>query len=179
MRLLDGEAWRTVGALLSPRCGLGLAVDPRGTLLYAAGGYAGGTNYLSTAEFFDTHTGKAHALPAMTAARSGPGAAYGPDGAVYMVGGSADGNNALASCERIDPREGRWQSIAPLPTARGYLSAVFSADGCLYAAGGAMDRVDEKWACDAFERFDPRAGAWARLPALATARANLASALVV
>jgi N-acetylneuraminic acid mutarotase len=166
--------------LLSPRCGLGLAVDPRGTLLYAAGGYAGNTDYLSTAEVFDTYTGTTRALPAMSAARSGPGAAYGPDGAVYVVGGSTDGNNALAFCERIDPREGRWQSIAPLPTARGYLSAVFSADGCLYAAGGAMDQGQgEEWACDAFERFDPRAGAWTQLPALPTARANLASALVV
>lgn len=178
MRLLDGATWRTVGAMLSPRCGLGLASDPRGTLLYAAGGYAGGIDYLSTAEWFDTHTGKAHALHSMSAARSGPGAAFGPDGAVYVVGGSADGNNALASCERIDPREGKWQPIAPLPTARGFLSAIFSIDGCLYAAGGAMERSDQ-WPCDAFEKFDPRAGAWAELPALPTARANLASALVV
>lgn len=176
--MLDGDAWRTVGGLISPRCGLALASDPRSTLLYAVGGYAGGTEYLASAEFFDTSIGRGGLLPPMGAARSGPGAAYGPDGAVYVVGGSADGNNALASAERLDPREGKWHSIPPLPTARGYLSAVFSLDGCLYAAGGAMNHGTE-WACSAFERFDPRASAWEELPALANPRANLAMALVI
>ncbi|EOD24521.1 hypothetical protein EMIHUDRAFT_206488 [Emiliania huxleyi CCMP1516] len=86
---LDGGAWREAGELVSPRCGLAVAADARSSSFFALGGYAGGTRYLSTAEAFDTATGKSTPIPSMGVARSGPGAAVGPDGALYVVGGSS------------------------------------------------------------------------------------------
>ena len=43
----------------------------------------------------------------MSGARSGPGACFGPDGALYVAGGSCDGSSPLGSMERVDLREGR------------------------------------------------------------------------
>ena len=96
---LDGGAWREAGELVSPRCGLAVAADARSSSFFALGGYAGGTRYLSTAEAFDTATGKSTPIPSMGVARSGPGAAVGPDGALYVVGGSSDGCVSLRSAQ--------------------------------------------------------------------------------
>ena len=41
MSLLDGGVWRAAGRLSTPRCGHGLAADPRSSVLSAVGGYAG------------------------------------------------------------------------------------------------------------------------------------------
>ena len=183
-------AWRTVAELQRPRCGHALAYDGRTTQLYSVGGYGGGHHmepfedvsaggYHDTVETLDTQSGHVAMLPQrMAAARTGVGAAVGPDGCLYAVGGSTNGERMLASCERYDPRRGAWEALPPMPTARGYLAATFALDGVLYAAGGAAEGAYFRCGCTALEAFDPRKGAWEVLPPLPTARSILSCALV-
>eukprot|EP00965_Chrysotila_dentata_P215272 6188667-Pleurochrysis_carterae.AAC.2 len=130
-----------------------------------------------TAQAFDAHTGTSALIRArMCAPRSGAGAAFGADGALYLAGGSRDGACMIADCERYDQREGTWQRLAALPTARGYLSATFALDGRLYVAGGSEDGG---WALDLLEAYEPRKDRWVTLAPLPKCRANLAAVLVV
>eukprot|EP00966_Prymnesium_polylepis_P243712 5636018-Prymnesium_polylepis.1 len=140
---------------------------------------AGAGGYHDTVETFDTQSGRAAMLPQrMAAARTGVGAAVGPDGCLYTVGGSTNGEHMLSSCERYDPRRGAWEALPPMPTARGYLAATFALDGVLYAAGGAAEGAYFRCGCTALEAFDPRKGAWEVLPPLPSARSILSCALV-
>ena len=174
----EQPVWRPFGGspLLVKRCGLALAADCRYETLYLCGGYSGGVNYADTVEVLDMTGRRANRmLPAMRHARSGCGAGFGPDGALYVVGGSQNGSLMLGSCERYDPREGVWRALPELPTPRGYLSATFAPDGCLYAAGGCADDWGSPVA--AFEAFDPRADRWRTLAPLPMARSNHALVL--
>jgi len=119
----------------------------------------------------DMNTMQCRMLPKMSVARSGAGACFGPDGALYVTGGSSDGCVALDSVERIDPREGNWQQLAPLPSARGYMSTGFSLNGVMHAAGG----FDDSGCTDAFEAYDPRADGWRVMESLPVHRSNLAT----
>ena len=194
--VLDDLQWRVAGHLHVPRCGHALAYDGRTSIVYSAGGYGGGRpdgvhsyrssadgGYHDTVETFDMHTGQASLIARhMTGgARTGPGAAIGPDGCLYVVGGSANGDehHMLSSCERYDPRRGVWEPLPPLPTARGYLAATFGMDGVLYAAGGARMGSHFRDGSDAFEAFDPRRGTWEALPPLPRARASFSAALIL
>ena len=124
----------------------------------------------------------------MCSPRTGPGASFGPDGALYVVGGSADGSAMLGSLERYDYRSGAWDtSFPPMPTARGYLTAAFGLDGCLYASGGCT--INYGHASSNVERFDIRAGRWftdyvqhesqLRLCGLSAARQDVTSAFML
>ena len=170
--------WAAAGKLQRARCGHALAADARTTALWQVGGYGGGQRYEDTIESFDTVTGHSTMAAArMAFARSGAGAACGPDGGLYVVGGSTNGSRMLTSCERYDPRVGAWDALPPLPKARGYLAAAFGCDGVLYAAGGSgVDGFGT--GCTDFIALDPRRGAWKPMAPLPVGRANLAMALV-
>jgi hypothetical protein len=170
---LSGQVqWTRAAQLLEPRCGHALATDARASLLYLVGGYSGGVHYQSTVETFDMRGERAGAiLPLMAHPRSGCGAGFGPDGALYVMGGSDDGSAMLGSCERFDPREGHWQALPDLSSPRGYLAAAFALDGSMYVAGGCGPMG---LPLDNFEAFDTRAGRWRELAPLPTPRSNLA-----
>ena len=176
-RLVVGDGDTLLGPCAAPlheaRCGHALLYSRREDALYAVGGYGGGVRYHDTVERFALGSGGGHGFasnsPAwqllgggaiMSSARTGLGASFGPDGAIYAVGGSPDGEHMLSTFERFDPRAGAWQMLPPMPTARGYLTASFGLDGCFYAAGGCLAGAGAMEACDVIERFDVRASCW-------------------
>ncbi|KAL1503499.1 hypothetical protein AB1Y20_011980 [Prymnesium parvum] len=174
--VLERGEWRAGGALRTARCGLALAAEARRDELWACGGYGGGEAYLQTVETFDMATGVGVERPAMLYKRSGLGACFGPDGALYVVGGSEDGANALRSAERLDPREGRWQILPSMLTPRGYLAATFDVSGRLYAVGGVNDV--HGMPLSSVEIFDVPAGKWRPGPPMPHPRANLSLVLL-
>uniref|UniRef100_A0A7S4DA84 Uncharacterized protein n=1 Tax=Heterosigma akashiwo TaxID=2829 RepID=A0A7S4DA84_HETAK len=159
-------SWSAGPALLRPRCGLALARGGGGgDRLYALGGYGGGQIYHATVEVWDMGHGAnegrgwsaaAAAAPMAGGPRTGLGAGWGPDGALYAVGGSPDGLRGLKTAEKYDPREGKWHMISQLHEERGYCAAVFGFSGQLYAMGGThMDTVSRS-----VEVYDPRNDTW-------------------
>jgi hypothetical protein len=88
----------------------------------------------------------------------------------------AGGRDALALIGPTEVFDGTaWHDAAAPPTRRDHLAAV--SDGhSVFALGGRFLQPGATTA--AFERFDPAAGAWERLPALPAARGGLGAALV-
>lgn len=159
------EAWSVAPSMLEARCGLGAAISHSTDRLFAFGGYAGDTHYLSSCEALDLSAaagGDARwaALPPMSCARAGCGAATGPDGRVYVVGGGPDGTKVHRSIEALDPRTQAWDtSLAQSHVGRHYNACAFGPDGMLYVSGAF--RHDGQ--LDAVERYDLRADKWQRL----------------
>ena len=96
----------------------------------------------------------------MSVKRTGAGADFGEDGAIYVVGGSPDGARGHNSLERYDPRVGKWEKLASMEHRRGYLAAKFAPNGNLYAAGGSSLEQFDLFVMEAFheeiEVYDPR-----------------------
>ena len=91
---------------------------------------------------------------------------------IVVVGGQADGQ-LVPVTEVFDGT--KWTDAVPIPTPREHLAA--TSDGrYVYAVGGRDLSADRNSA--AFERFDPVAGSWERLPDLPTARGGLGAAFV-
>lgn len=182
LHLEEGSAaesctWRQAGEMIRPRCGLALCTDLRRPQLFAVGGYSGGNSYEQSVEAIDVHTGVSRLLPPMAVARSGPGATFNADGALYVMGGSRDGFVGCGSVERMDPRVGKWEALPNLPADRAYLSACSGLDAArsVFAVGG-CDTVHAP--CDSLYALDPRAAHWRELARMSSARANLASVVL-
>ncbi|CAK0900352.1 unnamed protein product [Prorocentrum cordatum] len=98
----------------------------------------------------------------------GSGAA--PAGSDEAEGAEEAGAEPLRHCARFDPEAngglGEWQDLPPLADARCSAGAAVLG-GALYVCGG--EGADGSALAGA-ERFDPRAGAWERLPAMRRAR---------
>ncbi|MCT7657441.1 serine/threonine-protein kinase [Mycobacterium deserti] len=120
---------------------------------------------------FVLRAGKWEELPGLTHARAAPAAAVVGDKLV-VVGGQDD-KQLVAQTEVFDGQS--WTDAADLPTPREHLAAV--SDGAyVYTLGGRFLSADENSA--AFERFDPAAGTWEKLPDLPTPRGSYGAALV-
>ncbi|KAJ1455388.1 hypothetical protein M885DRAFT_617254 [Pelagophyceae sp. CCMP2097] len=141
-------------ALLQKRCGHGLVATS--DALLAAGGYAGGTTFLASAETL-SGDGRWVEVAPMRERRSGSGFGFGPDHCVYAAGGSPDGLDATDSAEKFDSRCGRWLELPPMRTRRSYVAAGFCSKGDFVVHGG-YDEIGA--ALDSAECFDVRANQW-------------------
>jgi influenza virus NS1A-binding protein len=95
--------------------------------IYAIGGYGGGDNAcLSSAERYDTDTGKWELIAPMKEARRALTAVALPDG-IYAIGGY-NGKEYINSVERYDPINNEWVTVKSMKHARCTLAAVASTD---------------------------------------------------
>ena len=148
--------------------------DWRRNHLYCLGGYGGGDVYHESMEWVDLSPdiissglvggGFQMCQNDMSVKRTGAGADFGEDGAIYVVGGSPDGARGHNSLERYDPRVGAWEKLTSMEHRRGYLAAKFAPNGNLYAAGGSSLEQFDLFVMEAFheeiEVYDPRLDAW-------------------
>ena len=95
--------------------------------IYAIGGYGGGDNScLSSAERFDSHTGKWELIASMNEPRRALTAVALPDG-IYAIGGY-NGKDYINTVEKYDFMANKWVTVRPMKRARCTLSAVASID---------------------------------------------------
>ncbi len=103
-------------------------------------------------------------LPAapLPTARSGAGAALGPDGLIYVIGGETGNNMFSTTVETYDAFADAWATVQqPLPTARSGLCAAAGADARVYALGGTAG-ANNYLAVD--EAYAPAGAAWNNPP---------------
>ena len=151
------EEWEdaVVPPMAVPRGGH-CAITTLNDSIVVAGGYAGGTDYLSSVEILDRQLDRWARLPEMSVPRSGFAGVLGPDGAIYVAGGSSNGSNGHKSLERYDLREGKWSRLADMHCGRGYATGCVSTWESFLVCGG----IDESKFQEGIEVYDFRAGIW-------------------
>jgi Kelch motif len=127
------------GSLGTPRYAPATAPLPDGRVL-VAGGWAGPSTFLSSAEIYDPATGTFTPTGAMTVRRALAVAAPLPDGRVLVAGGY-DGSSGVVyrtGAEVFDPATGTFSAsgIGSLATARAAAVAASLPDGRVLVAGG-------------------------------------------
>ena len=131
----QSDYWLRVPDMLGKRCGH-CSVTCFDDSILTMGGYAGETEYLSSAERYDPVRELWSPLPCMRSVRSGAVAALGPQGGCYVVGGSIDGTIGVNGVEMYDLREGLWHALPSLQHARGYLAGCIGRGEQLFVSGG-------------------------------------------
>jgi hypothetical protein len=188
--LYDPETGKfsTTGSMVMARFdGYSATLLADGRVLIAGGGegdgqagYSGGT---AAAELYDPATGKFTATGSMTAGRYAHTATLLPGGLVLMAGGYGSDDASLDSAELYDPATGKFTATGSMRSHRGAQTAVRLPDGRALIAGGFdFERVaggqDITQSLGSTELFDPETGTFVEGPAMTTARAELASALL-
>ena len=90
---------------------------PNGKVL-VAGGFIGGSGYLSSAELYDPASGNWTATGSLNNARSYHTATLLPNGKVLVAGGLGTDGVVFSSAELYDPASGNWTATGSLNTAR-------------------------------------------------------------
>jgi len=131
--VFDGEGWKDVADLPTPREHLGGASD--GRYLYAVGGRElSADKNLGTLERYDPASDSWKALADMPDASGSVGAAY-VGGRLITVGGESS-TSASDAVQGYDIRRAVWAELPVLPSAR-HGVAVTAFKDALYAVGGA------------------------------------------
>jgi uncharacterized repeat protein (TIGR03803 family) len=149
---------------------------PNGKVLVAGGitnADTGGAD-LSSAELFDSGSGKWTATGVMTYERYLHTATLLPDGKVLVAGG-AGATGALSSVELYDPSTGNWTLTNSMNAARIAHSATLLPNGKLLIAGGTLDGTTD---ISSAELYDPATGAWIMTGSMTTNRANHTATLL-
>jgi hypothetical protein len=152
------NTWTTLAPDPTPRGGLGAAagVCPGGTLargcIYAVDGRYK-TDYLGTAEAYNTFNNTWIALTSDPTPRANPGVAaarcpFGsPSTCIYSFGGY--NGSALKTAASYNPKTNSWTTLADMPTAREGLGAAAGPcpggtipNGCVYAVDGFANTGD-------------------------------------
>jgi non-specific serine/threonine protein kinase len=133
--MFDGERWKDVAALPTPRDHLGAASDNR--YLYAVGGRKiTADKNLRTLERYDPVSDSWKTLKSMPTASGSVGAAY-VGGRLITVGGESI-TSASDAVQAYDIHKQVWSSLPDLPRAR-HGVAVTVLNASLYAVGGAAE----------------------------------------
>lgn len=163
--------WTQLASMPTARGGVGAAVlDGK---LVVIGGLVPG-RVLRTVEAYDFERDRWETLPPMLQPREHVMTAVVGD-RLYAIGGRELRDNSLSSVERYDPGRRRWEVVSRLPIPTGGGDAVVF-DGRIVVMGGGDDL--ERTVTPAVQRFDPRTGAWDRLPDMRSPRHGFASAVV-
>jgi hypothetical protein len=153
-----------------------------GTCVYAIGGYNG--TDLNTVEAYSPATNTWATLPSMPTARNALAGATAPcpgalDRACVYATGGHNSTGALNTVEAYTPATNTWATLPSMPTAR-YLLAGATAPcpatwdrACVYAIGGTSNGAG---GLNTVEAYTPATNTWAELPAMPTARLDLAGA---
>ena len=138
------------------------------------GGWAAGSQALSSADLFDPKTGAfSPTAPMATARASGPAATRLADGRILVTGGW-NGLTTAVPAELFDPAIGTFSATGPMATGRIYAAATLLADGRVLVTGGGGDSGGLASA----ELFDPAAGAWTAARSMTTARTGHTATLL-
>jgi non-specific serine/threonine protein kinase len=131
--VFDGESWKDVAEIPTPREHLGAASD--GRYLYAVGGRElSADNNLRTLERYDPASDRWTELDSMPMPSGSVGAAY-AGGRLVTVGGE-NSTSASDAVQGYDIQKRQWSKLPDLPSAR-HGVAVAALDDSLYAIGGA------------------------------------------
>jgi len=139
--------------------------------IYVAGGYGRLTHARTSRAFYryDPETDAWSRLPDLPAPRAA--------GAVGILGHrliwAGGGRNSVARSDvfAFDFRTRRWSRLPSMGSRREHVGEAVL-DGKLYVLGG---RAPESQAVDTAERFDPRGGAWEKLPPMPVPSGGLAA----
>ena len=154
--------------MLERRCGhvTDFSSSITGKTLVAAGGYGGGSDYWSSAEYCQMDSDESllrgfRPLPSMTCKRTGASGGFGPGGAFYVFGGSTDGATPHATVEWLDLRCPAWETM-PMPRSCAYGSGTFTRGGYFFLCGGySMPPNGQPMAMsNAISCFDARTRRW-------------------
>ncbi|WP_370326053.1 protein kinase [Euzebya sp.] len=143
--VFDGESWREVAPLPTPREHLALVADDQH--VYAVGGRELSSDAnLATLERYDPATDTWEPLPDMPTARGGLAAAM-VEGTLVAIGGEQP-LGVFAEVEAYDVAAGTWTAWPSLPIARHGLAASASADS-IFTMGGALEATHAAPTADA------------------------------
>ena len=151
------------GSMTSARPNSTATLLNNGQVLKAGG--ENGTDYLSSAELYDTATGTFTATGSMTTARFFPTATLLNNGQVLIAGGG-NATGSVASAELYDPTTGTFTSTGNMTTARVYQTATLLNNGQVLIAGGESATGTVASA----ELYDPATGTFTSTGNMTTAR---------
>jgi hypothetical protein len=156
------SAWTAAGTMARARSGHSATLLDDGRVLVAGGtsvAFAGGTSPTSTAEIYDSATGKWTAARSMNHPRFEHSATLLADGRVLVAGGlsSSGTTRATSSAEIFDPGTGRWTPVAAMKVPRWVHSATLLSDGRVLVAGG-LSTTETPVASS--EVYDPKTNTW-------------------
>jgi len=145
--------------------------------VYLLGGIGPEGRPLSSAEIYDTSTGRWASLPPMASRRMLTSAAT-IAGRVFVIGGLDRVDNfgltqALRSAECFDVAACAWSALPPMATPRCAAAATSLLDR-VYVMGGQDSQFGESQA--SAEYYDTRTEAWVSLPPMANARSGATGA---
>jgi N-acetylneuraminic acid mutarotase len=179
--------------LPSTRTGMAATTGIDGTI-YCIGGTTPSGALSNEVDAFNPTTRTWSVLPSLPTARTGLSAVTGKDGTIYAIcGEAATTSSPYTTCEvdAFNPTTRVWSVVASLPTARENLAAAVGADGTIYAIGGQtvtnaalnakpIFRGEQIVVAADFssevDAYNPATATWTIMPALPTARMNLAAA---
>ncbi|MDQ3019489.1 MAG: hypothetical protein M3R36_02810 [Bacteroidota bacterium] len=126
------DSWLTVANMPTPREHLsGSLID---SLIYIAGGRAGGTNF-NTLEAYSPLSNTWYSKPNMPTARGGLAAAS-LNGKLYVFGGEVPG--VFSQNEEYDPATNMWRTMYPMKTPRHGIGAASIGDSIYIIGGGVV-----------------------------------------
>ncbi|MFE4425012.1 Kelch repeat-containing protein [Streptomyces sp. NPDC056817] len=183
--------WLTLPSMPTARGELAGAAAPcpkgqKGKCVYAIGGLNDSGTVLNTVEAYSQAVNAWATLPSMPTARSELAGAAAPcpkgqrNSCVYAVGGADQAANPLNTAEAYSPAVNAWATLPSMPTTRSDLAGAAAPcpkglglrGTCVYAIGG----FDAAVGVNTVEAYSPAVNAWATLPSMPTARADLAAA---
>jgi hypothetical protein len=186
------NTWTTLPGLTTTRSGLSAAAAPcpdglRGACVYAIGGF-NGPGVVNSVEAYSPAANTWTTLPALPTARAQLAVTAAPcpkdvgrlrGTCVYAIGGQ-DAANTLNTVEAYSPATNTWATLRALPGPRLLLAATAAScpaarglrGTCVYAIGGR----NGTGLLNTVEAYSPATNTWTTLPALPTARADLAVA---
>ena len=161
-------AFSNTGSLATARSGHTSTLLQNGKVL-VAGGTAGFTNELSSAELYDPATDTWTSTGSMGTARLGHTATLLQNGKVLVTGGFNSSADQLASSELYDPATGTWSATGNLIQRRDLHTATLLQNGKVLVAAG-RPQGSPSAVLESAELYDPATGNWTATGSMATAR---------